>query len=136
MMNRSNRYPSPEKSKPRQQPFLLATQKPRRKIAEILRAGELELDATRRLAWRGGEALPLTPAELSILEHLMRHPGVPQSREALAKAEGQTLPGEVDGPAADNIPAHISRLRRKLDEKWPVKLLETRRGAGYILRLP
>jgi DNA-binding response OmpR family regulator len=37
-------------------------------------------------------------------------------------------------PIDNLIDVHIARLRRKLDDPWPRKLLHTVRGVGFVLR--
>jgi two-component system OmpR family response regulator len=37
-------------------------------------------------------------------------------------------------PMSNVIDVHIARLRRKIDEGFAAKLLETIRGSGYILK--
>jgi two-component system OmpR family response regulator len=39
-------------------------------------------------------------------------------------------------PMSNVIDVHIARLRRKIDESFAPKLLETIRGSGYILKAP
>lgn len=110
---------------------------PRRTIPEKITVGELTLDATRRRAWRGEEVLDLTPIELGILEDLIRHPGQVRSLDKIASALRKELhePGRETPLRPDLLPPHVSRLRRKMDEKWPVKLIRTVRGSGYRLEL-
>ncbi len=104
-------------------------------LPEHLVVGELKLDVTRRRAWRGHEALELTPIELGILEDLMRHPDEVRSVEQIAATLRKTLvePRRQTPLRPDRLPPHVSRLRRKMDEKWPVNLILTVRGAGYRL---
>jgi DNA-binding response OmpR family regulator len=33
------------------------------------------------------------------------------------------------------IDVHIARIRRKIDDPWPVKLLHTVRGVGFVMRV-
>lgn len=116
-------------------PRLTLVPPPRRVGSEILEVGDLRLDVTRRRARRGWEVLDLTPIELGILEDLMRHAGQVRSLEQIAEFLQKTSvePQRQAPLKPSRLPPHVSRLRAKMDQKWPVKLLRTVRGAGYVL---
>ena len=62
----------------------------------------------------------------------MRFQGQVVSRDTLAhevwKERSRT-------PTLDNvIDAHMARLRKKIDLDWPVKLIHTVRGVGFVIR--
>jgi two-component system, OmpR family, copper resistance phosphate regulon response regulator CusR len=107
----------------------------RRKAPEpetVLKLDDLELDRIRHTAVRAGKLLDLTAREFELLEYLLRHAESVVSREMLArevwKESGRYTP-------IDNvIDVHIARVRRKLDDPWPRKLLHTVRGVGFVLR--
>jgi len=97
-----------------------------------LKFADLELDAHAHDAKRAGRPLELTLREFELLEYLLRHHGRVVSREMLArdvwKETGRATP-------LDNvIDVHIARLRRKLDEPFPAKLIHTVRGVGFIVK--
>jgi DNA-binding response OmpR family regulator len=97
-----------------------------------LACGDLEVDLITRRVTRGGRALDLTVREFELLEYLLRHQGQVVSRETLArdvwKETARTTP-------LDNvIDVHIARLRRKVDADYPVRLIHTVRGVGFMLR--
>ena len=116
-------------------PRLTLVPPPRRVRSETLEVGDLTLDVTQRRAWRGWEVLELTPIELGILEDLMRHAGQVRSLEQIAAFLRSTLvePQRRAPLKPNRLPPHVSRLRAKMDQKWPVKLLRTVRSAGYLL---
>jgi DNA-binding response OmpR family regulator len=90
-------------------------------------AGRLTLDAAARAVERGGSPLPLTGAELRILEALMRSPGRVLSRGHLVE---RALGGS---DAADRtVDVHVARLRRKIGPDAGVRIV-TVYGAGYRL---
>jgi DNA-binding response OmpR family regulator len=98
-----------------------------------LRMGDLELDRARHLVTRQGRPLDLTAREFELLEYLMLQPGQVVSREMLAR---NVWKEQARYSPIDNlIDVHIARLRRKLDDPFPVKLLHTVRGVGFILRM-
>ena len=93
--------------------------------------GDLELDLTRRRAHRAGIRLELSAREYTLLAVLLRHRGVVLSRTELAEQVW-----EMNVEADSNVvEVAIRRLRAKLDEPFPTKLLHTVRGMGYVLEL-
>jgi DNA-binding response OmpR family regulator len=97
-----------------------------------LSAGDLDVDLITRKVSRGGHPVELTVREFELLEYLLRHQGQVVPRETLArdvwKETARTTP-------LDNvIDVHIARLRRKVDTDYPVKLIHTVRGVGFVLR--
>ena len=93
---------------------------------------DLVLDVPTRQVTRGGEAIDLTPREYELLEYLVRHRGTIVSREML----GRDVWKEPErGTPLDNvIDVHVTRLRRKVDQGFPVKLIHTVRGVGFLFR--
>lgn len=94
--------------------------------------GDLQLDPAAHLAWRGKMRLDLTAKEYSLLEYLMRNANRLITREMILAHlwdYGRTTASNV-------VDVHIRRLRRKLDDPYEVRLIETIRGAGYRLRDP
>ena len=97
-----------------------------------LQITDLELDPATHTVRRGGQPIELTAKEFSLLEYLMRHPNGLITREM---AEEHLW--SYDHVIASNVvDVYIRRLRRKIDDPSPVKLLETIRGAGYRIRIP
>ncbi|HEX2988537.1 MAG TPA: response regulator transcription factor [Chloroflexota bacterium] len=95
---------------------------------ELLRAGELTLDAARHLVRRGERLLELTPTEFRLLEVLMRHPGRVYSRlQLLDQVQGEAFEGYER-----TVDAHVKNLRQKVepDPQHP-KLIQTVYGVGY-----
>jgi DNA-binding response OmpR family regulator len=97
-----------------------------------LQVADLELDPATHTVRRGGQLVELTAKEFSLLEYLMRRPNHLITREM---AEEHLW--SYDHVIASNVvDVYIRRLRRKIDDPHPVKLLETIRGAGYRIRKP
>ena len=94
-----------------------------------LALGDLRLDPSTRRCRRGRTELELTPKEFSLLEYLLRRPG-----EVVSKTE---LLDHVWDFAFDGdhnvVEVHISALRRKVDQPFDRRSIETVRGAGYRL---
>jgi two-component system copper resistance phosphate regulon response regulator CusR len=99
---------------------------------ERLQIGDLVLDCIRRRVTRAGEAIELAPKEFSILEYLMRNRGRPLSRTMIVE---HVWDMDYDG-LTNIVDVYIRHLRSKIDDKWPVKLLHTVRGIGYMLDAP
>ena len=93
--------------------------------------GDLEVDVVRRRAYRGGTRLDLTAQEYTLLSVLLRHRGEVLSRTVLTE---QVWDMNFDGDS-NVVEVAIRRLRAKLDEPFPTKLLHTVRGMGYVLEL-
>src|ERR1700744_4585281 len=101
-------------------------------IASVLQLEDLKMDISGRVAMRGNMALDLTGREFDLLEYLLLNSGSVVSREMVARDVWKTT---VRYTSLDNvIDVHIARIRKKLDDQFPVKLLHTVRGLGFILR--
>jgi len=92
---------------------------------------DLSLDLVKHRATRGGERLDLTPKEFSLLTLLIKRAGEVQSRTVLAD---QVWDMSFDSET-NVVEVAIRRLRTKLDDPYPVKLLHTVRGTGYVLEV-
>ncbi len=101
-------------------------------LPERYQAGDLVLDALRRKVSRAGEAIELAPKEFSILEYLMRHRGKALSRTMIVE---HVWDMDYDG-LTNIVDVYIRHLRSKIDDEYPVKLIHTVRGVGYMIDLP
>ncbi|MDQ6788433.1 MAG: response regulator transcription factor [Acidobacteriota bacterium] len=91
--------------------------------------GDLEIDTTRQKVWRGGREISLTTKEYALLEYLARERG-----KVVGRAEIAEHVWDDNFDAFSNlIDVYIRRLRSKMDEGFSVELIQTRRGAGYVL---
>jgi DNA-binding response OmpR family regulator len=106
----------------------------RGRIDQVLRfkASDLEMDLVTRKVARGNRLLDLTAREFELLEYLLRHQNQLVSREMLA-SEVWKEPSRAT-PLDNVIDVHIARLRKKVDQDFPTKLIHTVRGVGFILR--
>ena len=93
----------------------------------ILQVGDLKLDTTTLEVSRQGATMVLTIKEWRLLEYLMRHPNQVLTRTMIAE---HVWNYEFDN-ATNVIDVHIRNLRRKIDDPFPAKLIQTVRGAGY-----
>jgi two-component system, OmpR family, copper resistance phosphate regulon response regulator CusR len=101
-------------------------------VASVLQLADLRMDVSGRVATRGTTVLDLTGREFDLLEYLLLNCGSVVSREMVARDVWKTT---VRYTSLDNvIDVHIARIRKKLDDQFPVKLLHTVRGLGFVLR--
>ena len=94
--------------------------------------GDLVLDPAAHLVTRCDTPIDLTAKEFSLLEYLMRNPNRLVTREM---AENHVWSYDYEG-ASNVVDVYIRRLRRKVDETFEPKLIETVRGVGYRLQKP
>ncbi len=97
-----------------------------------LKVQDVEMDLVSRSVKRGARAIDLTAREFELLEYLLKHQGQVVSREMLSR---DVWKEQVRHTPLDNvIDVHMVRLRRKIDEGFPTKLLHTVRGVGFVLK--
>jgi two-component system copper resistance phosphate regulon response regulator CusR len=113
------------------------------RIRSILRRGmpdqgarlavcDLEMDVVRHTVTRSGQALDLTAREFDILRYLLQNQGKIVSREMLTRDIWKETARHT--PLDNVIDVHIARLRRKVDQQFRLKLLQTVRGVGFTIR--
>lgn len=90
---------------------------------------DLALDLLKHRATRGGDRPDLTPKEFALLTLLIRRAGEVQSRTVIAD-QVWDMNFESD---TNVVEVAIRRLRTKIDDPYPLKLLHTVRGVGYVL---
>jgi len=98
--------------------------------ATSYQVGDLSLDRLSRKVERDGEAIALQPREFRLLEYLMKHSGQVVTRTMLLE---NVWDYHFD-PQTNVIDVHMSRLRAKIDKGHVQPLLQTIRGAGYMIR--
>jgi two-component system copper resistance phosphate regulon response regulator CusR len=99
---------------------------------ERLQVGDLVLDCIRRRVTRENEPIELAPKEFSILEYLMRNRGRPLSRTMIVE---HVWDMDYDG-LTNIVDVYIRHLRSKIDDRFPMKMIHTVRGIGYMLDAP
>jgi two-component system copper resistance phosphate regulon response regulator CusR len=96
-----------------------------------LRIEDLELDTHRNRAIRAGQPLHLTAKEFLLLALLVRSAGTVVSRKEI---EGHVW--GIDFQTGTNVlDVMVRRLRAKMDDPYPKKLIHTVRGAGYVIKV-
>ena len=96
---------------------------------EVLRIGDLEVDVIRRRARRGEDRISLTNQEFALLSLLARRAG-----EVLSRSFVTSQVWDINFDTDTNVvEVAVRRLRAKLDDPYPRKLVHTVRGMGYVL---
>ena len=94
-----------------------------------LEVDNLVVDSVSHRVTRASRPIDLTAKEYALLEYLARHAGQLVSRAQIA----EHVWDDSFEPFSNTIEVYVNRLRKKIDEQHPIKLLHTRRGEGYIL---
>jgi len=95
-----------------------------------LKKGELTLDLLTREVIHSGKKIELLPKEFSLLEYLMRHHGEVVSKNMIL----ENLWSYDFEPQTNVVEVMVCRLRNKLDKSPEKKMIQTIRGAGYVLK--
>ncbi|GAB3797229.1 response regulator transcription factor [Micromonospora zhanjiangensis] len=99
--------------------------------ADLLVAGDLELDPDGHQVRRAGRPVRLSPTEFRLLRYLLRNAGrVVSKAQILADVWRYDFGGDTS-----IVDTYISYLRRKVDNTEP-RLIHTVHGVGYVLRRP
>ncbi len=97
--------------------------------AEVLHVADLEIEVVKQRATRNGKRLDLTPKEFALLSLLARRVGEVVSRSVIMEQVW-----DINFDAETNVvEVHVRRLRSKIDDPFPTKLIHTVRGVGYVL---
>ncbi len=96
----------------------------------VVKAFDLEIDTTTRIAKRAGKVLNLTPREYSLLELLAYNRGKVVTRSMI----WEHLYAESDESTSNVIDVFIRYLRKKVDNGFDPPLILTRWGEGYMMR--
>ena len=111
---------------------LLRRRNPHDIAREVLVFEDLELDTATRQAKRGNRLIDLSTTEFELLSLFMRNPRLVLTRSLLMdRIWGSDFEG---GPNV--LEVYIGHLRAKLEKQSEQRLIQTVRGAGYVLRTP
>jgi DNA-binding response OmpR family regulator len=95
-----------------------------------LSAGGLTMDLLTHEVTRSGQQIELQSREFALLELLLRHPGRAVTKTMILE---QVWDSSFD-PQTNVVDVLVHRLRAKVDKGFPVKLIQTIRGFGYVLK--
>lgn len=96
---------------------------------DIIQVGALEIDVLRRRVTRAGARIDLTAKEFALLHLLAQRQGEVLSRTLIAS---QVWDMNFDSDT-NVVDVAVRRLRAKIDDPWPEKLVHTVRGMGYVI---
>ena len=94
-----------------------------------LQVADLSLDPATRGVSRGGRRISLTAREYALLEYFLRNVGRVLTRPMIT----QHVWGMDFDPESNVVDVYVGYLRRKIDAEGEPRLLQTIRGAGYML---
>lgn len=98
--------------------------------SSLLRYADLEMNLVSRKVVRAGQEISLTPREFSLLEYLLRHAERPVTRTELTEHVW-----DVHFDSESNVvDVYINMLRKKVDQPFGRRLIQTVVGVGYVLR--
>ncbi len=98
-------------------------------VESVLRVGDLEIDAVRHRATRGAQRIDLSAKEFALLTLLVQKTG-----EVLSRTQIASLVWDIHFDSDSNVvEVAMRRLRAKIDDPFPDKLIHTVRGVGYVL---
>ena len=95
----------------------------------VVTIADLHVNFATREVRRGGIRIDLTKSEFALLECLLRNPGRPVTRVDMSQ---QVWKHQFDA-GTNFVDAAVKRLRRKIDDPFPAKLIQTVRGLGYSI---
>lgn len=99
-------------------------------FGEVFRLEDLTLDVHRRIVTRSGVEIELSTREFAILEYMIRNAGLVLTREQI-----EHHIWDYEYVSASNIvDVYIRNLRKKIDNDYEPKLIQTVRSVGYTLR--
>ncbi len=96
----------------------------------VLKVGDLELDQLSHDVTRAGKTIELTATEYALLEYLMLHDGQVVTRTMISE---HVWNQDFDS-FSNVINVYINYLRKKVDAGFPVKLIHSVRGRGYMIK--
>ncbi len=96
----------------------------------LLRVGDLTVNPIAREVTRGDRTILLTQKEYALLEYLVRHAGLPVTRDQISL---HVWKQDFD-PTTNIVDVYINYLRKKLEQPGDRPLVHTVRGVGYVLK--
>ncbi len=99
--------------------------------AQTLRFADLEISMDAKTVHRSGNKINLTAREFNLLVYLIRNQG-----RVISKVEIAEQVWDIGFDTGTNvIEVYVNYLRKKIDKDYPVKLIHTQFGMGYVLKI-
>jgi len=105
--------------------------RPHEVLPTSLSVGDLIVNPATYEVKRGKAKIPLTLKEFELLVYLLRNKNKAISREDLFNH----IWNFSDGALSNLVDVHIRNLRKKLDDPYTKKYIQTVRGIGYIIKV-
>lgn len=93
--------------------------------------GDLEMNLFTKIVKRNGQEIHLTPKEFNLLEYMLQNPERVLSRQEIAEKVWDT---HFD-TGTNFIDVYINYLRKKIEKDFDKKLIHTKSGMGFILKM-
>ncbi|CAG5016371.1 Transcriptional activator protein CopR [Dyadobacter sp. CECT 9275] len=98
---------------------------------QILKFADLEVSMDAKTVHRSGNKINLTAREFNLLVYLIRNQG-----RVISKVEIAEQVWDIGFDTGTNvIEVYVNYLRKKIDKDYPVKLIHTQFGMGYVLKI-
>jgi two-component system copper resistance phosphate regulon response regulator CusR len=98
--------------------------------SNVLRFADLEVNLDAKTVFRSATKIELTVREFNLLVYLIRNQG-----RVVSKAEIAERVWDMNFDSGTNvIEVYVNYLRKKVDRDFPVKLIHTQFGMGYVLK--
>ena len=97
--------------------------------SSVITVGDLEIDLARKVARRGDKTIELSAREFALLQYLAHRRDQVVSRTEI----WEHIYDQHDEVSSNVVDVYIGYLRNKIDKEFPTKLIQTRRGQGYML---
>ena len=97
--------------------------------SSVIAVGDLEIDLARKVARRGEKSIELSAREFALLQYLAHRHDEVVSRTDI----WEHIYDQHDEVSSNVVDVYIGYLRSKIDKDFPTKLIQTRRGQGYML---
>ena len=97
---------------------------------EIFTVGDLKVNCKSHEVERAGKIIELSSKEFALLQYMVRNKGKVLSRDQI---EQHIWDYDYMG-SSNMVDVYIRYLRKKIDEPFEKKLIQTVRGAGYVLK--
>lgn len=102
----------------------------RESATNILVIGDVELDTIKKSVTKNGSIIELTAKEYEVLEYLLRNKNHILSREQIRE---HVWDFDYEGES-NIIDVLIKNIRQKIDDNKEESIIQTKRGAGYVIR--
>jgi DNA-binding response OmpR family regulator len=97
--------------------------------SSTMRIADLEIDTAARMVKRAGQEIVLSAREYALLKYLATRAGQVVTRSDI----WEHLYDQHDQTTSNVVDVYIGYLRNKIDRPFGSKLIQTRRGHGYVL---